>query len=403
MTAGSGHDVRAAEDIRPVARLRGLRYVPLVMLVVIALVLTVVGFLTQRQLQAAWDAEAAPVALPDEVAPTALAASCTPPVEQPEAQPWLSGDDDAIAAASAEWDAHAGEIAQPWIQGQDDMVFWSDLQALNMSQAVGRRVLSQAELDTWASFIGTLESDLDEQGIELYVTIAPAKWDVYPELLPEWMQAIRGSGPFDQLLALHPELPWVDVRGALREAKGTAAVFPDTNSHWTDYGAAVAWQQMATCMADSSPDLAALTPPTIVDTVAQDPSNEFEPYGVPASDDFVGPVLAEPLGPVDVTAADGTTTTYDGAQNVGFDPLPATTANPAAQLDMTALVLRDSMGTALAPYWQDAFAETVQVRHNVDAPTTIPDIGALVDEHQPQVVILEIAERHLTFPPPAQP
>lgn len=402
MTASSGADVRE-QGVRPVARLRGLRYVPLVMLVVIALVLTVIGFFTQRQLQAGWDAEAAPVAIPDEVASTTLAASCTPAVAQPEPQPWLSGDADAIAAATAEWDAHAGEIAQPWIQGQDDMVFWSDVQSLNMSQAVGRRVLSQAEIDTWASFIGTLESDLDAQGIELYVTIAPAKWDVYPELLPDWMQAIRGSGPFDQLLALHPELPWVDVRQTLREASGTAPVFPDTNSHWTDYGAAVAWQQMATCMAESSPTLSTLTPPTIVDTVEQDPSNEFEPYGVPASDDFVGPVLAEPFGPVDVTAADGSTTTYAGDQNVGFDPLPATTANPAGQLDMTALILRDSMGTALAPYWQDAFAETVQVRHNVDAPTTIPDIGALVDEHQPQVVILEIAERHLTFPPPAQP
>ena len=78
MTAGSGHDVRVAEGVRPIARLRGLRYVPLVMLVVIAIVLTIVGFVTQRQLQAGWDAETAPVALPDEVAPSTLAASCTP-------------------------------------------------------------------------------------------------------------------------------------------------------------------------------------------------------------------------------------------------------------------------------------------------------------------------------------
>lgn len=402
MTASSGADVRE-QGVRPVARLRGLRYVPLAMLVIIALVLTVVGFVTKRQLQAAWDAEAAPVQLPDEVAASALPELCTPDVEQPEAQPWLSGDEATIAAATEVWQAHAAEIAQPWIQGQDDMVFWSDLQALNMSQAAGIRVLSQDEIDAWASFLGTLEADLDAEGIELFVSIAPAKWDVHPELLPEWMQEIRGSGPLDQLLALHPELPWIDVRQTLRDANATAPTFPDTNSHWTDYGAAVAWQQMAACMAASSPELAALQAPEIVDTVAQEPSNEFASYGVPASEDFVGPVLAEPLGPIELTAADGTTTTQDGSQNVGFDPLPATTANAAGQLDMTALVLRDSMGTALAPYWQDAFAETVQVRHNVDAPSTIPDIGALVDEHQPQVVILEIAQRHLTFPPPAQP
>ncbi|GAA2171712.1 hypothetical protein GCM10009846_06580 [Agrococcus versicolor] len=401
MTAGSGFEVRE-QGIRPVARLRGLRYVPLVMLVVVALVLTVVGFFVQRSLQAQWAEEAAPVALPAEVGATSLAASCTPEVVQPEAQPWLSGDPDAVAAATAEWDAHAGEIAQPWIQGQDGMVFWSDVQAMNMSQAVGRRVLSQAEIDTWASFLSTLEADLAADDVALFVSIAPAKWDVYPELLPEWMQEIRGSGPLDQMLAVHPELPWIDVRQTLRDANATAPTFADTNSHWTDYGAAVAWQQMATCMAESDPAMAALAPPTIVDVEQQDPSNEFATYGVPDSDDFVGPVLGETLGDVELTSG-ASTQTVAGDAYVGLEALPASTRNDAAQLDMTALILRDSMGTALAPYWQDAFAETVQARHNVDAPADIPDIGALVDEHAPQVVILEIAERHLTFPPPAQP
>ena len=62
--------------------------------------------------------------------------------------------------------------------------------------------------------------------------------------------------------------------------------------------------------------------------------------------------------------------------------------------------LRDSFGNAHSVPVQQAFARTWQVRHNFDSkPSTQPDIAALAAKDHPSVVILQIAERHLNFPP----
>lgn len=398
-------------------RWKRIRYIPLIALVVSAAIMSGIGYvLTHGQAadQAAAEtsatpspapttepivyANAAPVGpLPDDTA-YALPASCRPAVTPPPTEPWLGGDP---AAAEAIWQAHAAELEAPAVLGEDGWVFWGDVQNQNFSQAVGRRVLSQGETAQWTDHLRGVRDQLSEQGIPFYIMITPAKWSVYSDQLPVSAREIRGSGPLDQLIHAAPDLPIIDSRTQLRDASAEYQTFSRVNSHWTDYGAYTAWASAAECIGSVTPELGDLAPPDLVGVEAPVDYNEFASYGFANSvPDWTTPVFTKPLHPVTVTSSAGTSS-LPGNQGIDLTLLPATTQNSDAAAEGTALILRDSFGNGLSPYWQQAFTTTWQYRHNYDDPANLPDIAALASDHKPDVVILQVAQRHLNIAPPA--
>lgn len=378
-----------------------LFYVPLIILVVLSATAAATGFYVDRKLE-----NASP--FPDDAAPIAtespeaglLGAECTLPVAAPAQEPWLDGD---ATAAESVWDAHAADLSKDYVVGEDGFVFWNDIQAMNFSQAVGRRALSVDEVAAWHTYLSEMRDTATAAGIPFYIVFAPAKWGVYDEELPAWAQEIRGSGPLDQLLPASTDLPIIDVRSALDDASAEQPVYSRVNSHWTDYGGYVAWQTMSACMTANSPELGEMSALPIDGVNTIDDFNEFAGYGVTNPvPDWTVPAYTNALQPVTVTGADGTVTQVAGEKGTDLSLLPVSTTTEGAQNDSSALILRDSQGNALSVPWQQTFSRTWQVRHNFDLPSELPDLGALIDEHHPDVVILEIAQRHLNFPPPTE-
>jgi hypothetical protein len=382
-----------------------LRYVPLVILVIVSLIAAIVGsFVAQRQNEAAAKAaRPAPISSPlsrPSGKTSALPALCHPPVSAPAQQPWLSTPEKR-ASAEAVWAAHQSELTQPYVAEKDGWYDWGDVQAANFSQAVGRRYLTTAEAGRWHDHLAKLRDSLSAMKIPLVIVVTPAKWDVYPEKLPDWAQGIRGSGPLDQLLGSYPDLPIVDLRAPLREASKQNQTYSKTNSHWTEYGAWVGWKAISQCINATFPAVGGLASPAIDGISLTADHNEFAPYGVadPAPN-WTVPDYTEPLNPVAVTDKTGATSTVSGDTQTDLLSLPAETRGEASQTGHTALFVRDSYGNALSIPLQQSFARTWQVRHNLDsAPNTQPDIAALAREHHPDVVILQITERHLNFVP----
>lgn len=323
-----------------------------------------------------------------------------PQPELPADQPWL-----AQARLSAEQafqvgmsDAAGGGAV---VEGRDGWVFWSDLQANNFSQAVGRRVLSQAEMDAWYASMDSLRDRLGERDIDFVIQIVPAKWSIYPEQLPDWTDSIRGSTTFDYLRYAHPDLPVLDMREGLREAKAEGTVYTPLTSHWTRYGGTQGWGMLADCLgAVDAERYAGLAPLGVSSLQPEVENNEFEPFGYAAAGERdTVPVWAEAPGPMTMTLGDGSTSDVTTERPVDLLELPAHTVTEKPQSETTALIMRDSQGTSIAPGWQSGFAETWQVAHGLDAETAPPDVVALADEHQPDVVIFQLTERHLNFVP----
>jgi hypothetical protein len=273
----------------------------------------------------------------------------------------------------------------------------------NISQAVGRVHVDEAQIQAWTDYITGISHVAKENGAQFLVMIAPAKWDVYRDKLPEWADELEGPTSRERLMAAHPELPWIDVRGALvdeRTADPDTPLYSRANSHWTPYGASVAWARTLECLSALDETLTDLPGPNIEGVLQEEAPDEFAALGATASSpqDWTVPVYAYDPGIVSVSYLQrNVSATMQVSGGLDFADLPVTTTNPSAP-DHTLLVARDSMGNALSTGMMASFRQTIQVRNgfDVDQPTALE---ALVDLYRPDVVILEFAERYLAQTP----
>jgi alginate O-acetyltransferase complex protein AlgJ len=375
-----------------------VRFVPLIALLVLALVSAVMGavVLNREAVHSAGPSATASAGAKSDLLPS----QCHLPVPAPASEPW-SGSNDAKARAEQTWSDHSSELTTPYVAEKDGWYDWGDIQAANFSQAVGKRYLSADEEARWHSYLSNVRDGLAKLKIPLYIVITPAKWDVYPDVLPDWAQQIRGSNSLDRLISNYPDLPIIDIRNPLRAASASSQTFSKTNSHWTDYGAWVGWKAISGCIAASDPSLSGLSASPSDGVQISADHNEFAPFGIsdpPAN--WTSPEYSSPLSDVVVSMQDGTSSTVSGATPTDLLSLPASTTTANAQVQSSALVVRDSFGNALSVPIQQSFARTWQVRHNFDGKAdSQPDIVALARTHRPNVVILQIAERHLNFVP----
>lgn len=394
MTA-SGVPVHGAEIPSPVWW-RRFRNIPLIILTVLSLVAAIVGWTVQYQLDHTNNATA-PVPTGDEDVTSAPDGVCRRPVDLPAQSPWV---DDRAAAESA-WAAQSEQLAAPVVRGEDGWAFYNDQIEQNFSQAVGRRLLTVGEVRKWSDYFTSIDEALADQGIELTIQITPSASSVYPEQLPEWARDLRGPTPLDQLLLADPDLPIVDFRADLREAAEENPVYTPVNSHWTDWGGQIAWETYAACHAALYPDNPAIEVPETSGVQNKGIFNEYAQYGIPdATPEWTAPVFSTPLPDVTITDKDQNTKTVSGGSALDLTLLPATTANENSASPQTALILRDSMGGALSTYWAQQYAHTWQLQHRYDDWSSPPNYASLVAQYKPDVVIIQLAERHLVNAPP---
>lgn len=391
---------------RNVGIMRPARYIPLAVVTAATLVTGIIGFgLTAGGATANKNGTPAPAPAPpvlDIVEGTTdpvLPSTCRIPLDQLAKEPWAPEN---AAASDAVWTANSAFLGQAFVEGEDGFVFWGDIQNNNFSQAVGRRTLSQAELQQWIDSLRTVRDQLAEAGIAFYVVPSPGKWDVYPEKLPAWARSIDGSGPLDQLLAAAPDLPIIDLRADLRAAATTVPVYSTVNSHWSDYGAWVGWQTISRCIASHDEAFAGIDVPAIDDIEITEGGNEFAQWGFSAPQpDWSVPVLAEPLLPTIVMIDGERSQTRTDEQRLGLEEMPASTLTPDAQSPLRLLLVRDSMGVSLSPWAQQSFEQTRQIRHAFDLgdPALIPNISREAIDNNVDIVIVQFAQRHLNAPP----
>ena len=319
--------------------------------------------------------------------------------QDPEAgvnAPALSAEQEAVFVENTTAGEHPG-LALP---GRDGFYFLGDAHNANLSQAVGRRTYTQAEVTQVTSALRAQQGYLASRNIPLAFVVAPAKWSVYDEKLPEWTDGMPKTHIIDQLLSADPQLPLVDVRQQLIDAKDTADTYSPMNSHWTDYGAAVAWSPIAQWLAGNAQSVGEVPVPTIVGVDhAPDYDNELDRlYGIAADNPWTFPVFEPALPGYQITTPDGATTQQEPNSRVNIGNLPATTTNPAAPNDARVLVMVDSTAGGLSPILATTFKETMMVRHFLDIPTEQPSVVQLVEDFQPDLVLYLMTERHFNIP-----
>lgn len=403
MSAGpSLHSMHSVENEKPRSPARRVLYfAPLSLLMVAVVVLAGLGVATRQASRAQADQLREQVLLQASQQST-LPASCVSEDFAPHpADIWVGEQNAASEKAFAEHPETAGMR----VEGREGFEFWGDQQSYNISQALGRAPWLDEQLSQWLAYFSAMDDELSKDGRELVVVVSPAKWELYRDKLPEWTDGLQGLTHLEQFLARSGDLPVVDVRGAMDDAKRDGPVFSAVNSHWTPYGAYAAWQQTVLCASELYPDSvwSQLQVPEVEGVALSVAPNEFTAYGNTATvEDWARPLLpaADPVRST-ITGVDGAQQSGPSDGTVGLLDMPASTDSNSGV--GRALILRDSTGEALAPVWSQVFGETCQVRHNLDYPDVRPDIVAEAEKCDADVVLYVFTERYFSQFPPSLP
>jgi hypothetical protein len=251
------------------------------------------------------------------------------------------------------------------------------------------------ELVHWQHTLEARRDWLARRGIAYVFLIAPDKQSVYPEVFPRVLRSRGNVGcRLDQLLDhlhAHADVPVLDLRGPLREAKSRERVYSLTDSHWNDCGAYVAYQCLLAQLTARFPAVRAL------------PRSAFDTLTIRKK----GGDLARMLALDDrILEQDPALIPHEARQarkgDAGFriawlseemQPQLWERADPSLP---RAVVLRDSFAGALIPFLSEHFQRTFYLWQEPFQFDT-----AVIERERPDVVIQEIVERKLAgpFPP----
>jgi hypothetical protein len=250
---------------------------------------------------------------------------------------------------------------------------------------------------------------LRSHGVSYFrIAVAPDKESIYPQFLPNWVRPVAYNG-VDALFSAAPPSVYMDLRPAVRAARDASALplYYKTDTHWNALGAWAGFQELGRVMKQELPGLKWPASDAAVQTaVAAGRSGDLARFL------RVGETLSEqdpvmelrPEYQVQTRAIDFATgaVAYEGGNPPVAAPLkPLQVDSKGALNDKRVLWIRDSFGSAMAPFMAATFTHTVQVSRAV----TKQEFEDVMARFKPEYVLITNVERDakndwLRFPLP---
>jgi alginate O-acetyltransferase complex protein AlgJ len=267
------------------------------------------------------------------------------------------------------------------IEGEHGWFFYGDDKSVEDYANV--EPMTDEALANWRAAIVRARDWLRARSIAYVFTVAPDKHVIYAEEMPPALARVGELSRTDQLLtALQDTGLAVDLRGNELAAKARERVYQQTDTHWNDRGALVAYQQIIRAVRAGVPR----TPPawTRGDFIAEDRTIE----GM----DLAGMMgLTRVLHEVDMTLVPRRPRRARVIEPAGAKPTDEE-GRLVTEIDdpslPRAVIFRDSFTSRLVPFLSEHFSRAVYLWQNDF------DHSVVTKEH-PDVVIQEIVGRHL--------
>ncbi|MCF4175265.1 alginate O-acetyltransferase AlgX-related protein [Vibrio sp. McD22-P3] len=256
-------------------------------------------------------------------------------------------------------------------------------------------IVKDNEISTLIDELSVKQAYLNEIGIANIFIIAPDKYSVYPNYLPDWLK-ISDDKPVDKFMrtASKRMLDVVYLKDVLREGS-EHLTFYKTDTHWNRYGAYIGYQEtIGTLNKLFDVELQHITEMEFLETEkAGGDLAQFLKIGNLVQD-------IEP-NPLDIVSElkrckydTSTQTKYEcglvtnGETHVNQQAFY--TENPLALNNKKLLYLRDSFGDANSIYFQNTFNKTIQVHYNNLVGN---ELLGLIHSEKPDVLIYQVVER----------
>ncbi len=242
------------------------------------------------------------------------------------------------------------------------------------------------------------EHYLSLHGVSLFkLMLCPTKATIYPEFLPGWAQPTTESAS-DKLMAAVEKGLYFDTRPAVKAAKArfSEPLFYKTDTHWNNLAAWVAFHSFTKELERSQNDLRFLSERNVhiskvTDRVSGDLASflrmtkNLHDNEVVLEIDGIPPIVTE-----QIDLESGQLIQSTGNPQISPPRRPVLIKSKNALNNKRVLWLRDSFGTAMAPYMAATFSEIVQLHYDAADPT---EFARLVDTFKPDYVFVTVIER----------
>jgi len=243
----------------------------------------------------------------------------------------------------------------------------------------------------WRAAVTRARDWLRARGVAYVFLIAPDKYVIYPEHMPPTIRQVSATSRTDQLYGALVKVSdvsdsagrvTVDVRPALLDAKARERIYQQTDTHWNDRGALVAYQAIIDAVRRQAPAV----PPAWT-------RDDFEPQTRTTDGmDLAGMMgLTRVLREIDLALVPKRARLARVVEPAGVGPMAEegrlVTEIPGSSLPR-AVIFRDSFVSRLVPFLSEHFSRAVYLWQNDF------DADAVSREHA-DVVIQEIVGRHL--------
>ncbi|MDQ0392669.1 alginate O-acetyltransferase AlgX-related protein [Labrys monachus] len=288
------------------------------------------------------------------------------------------------------------------MMGRDGYMFLGNAHNKAYDEDLRRYDAPASDLEKWVDDLAGEQKYLSDRGICMFFIVAPSKGTIYFDKLGPVPPGFADTPTlFDRVLAIAEKrgVSILDVRSELIAARETADTYSPLNSHWTDYGGYVAWQKIASIVGGQIPGIRLAGTGGLAGIGRKDYGNEAaDLLSLAEPNIWTYPIYKQPFPTYYVVGADGTQTPVPGGRRTEFKSLPVETSSPAAPNPQRVLVITDSMGAALSPYWTASFRHVKQVVNHVRPPKDPLHFEQTVDDYRPDIVFYVMVERYFAQP-----
>lgn len=247
--------------------------------------------------------------------------------------------------------------------------------------------------DSWSQWLSL-------KGVRMFrVMLGPDKNTIYPEYLPDWAQPAARSRTDALLASVSPGL-YIDTRAALKAAKSRfgQSLYYKTDTHWNSLGAWIAFRAFEADIARGDPALRLLTEHQVrVSAINHRDGGDLAKFlslkETLRDSEVVMDILGDHDHAIEIEQYDfetGRLRQSGGNPQIHTARRPLLVKSRYALNEKKVLWLRDSFGTALAPFMAATFSETLQLHYDEADPDLL---ARLVETYQPDYVFITVVER----------
>ena len=267
--------------------------------------------------------------------------------------------------------------------GKDGWLFYSGDFSIHDYQKTAP--VSKKQLKGLAKILSLLNEHTAQYGGVLLVVIPPDKNTIYPQYMPEQIPVIGQTSRLDQFMQYmqeNTEVQVMDLRPALMDASQSSQIYYKSDAHWNCLGAYYASNEIISKINITHPEM------------QTHPLSDYEPGLITDSSLDISTTMG--LGLQEDTP---TLTPKFQIGSISYAPYEKNKSIQVAvnsQKDLpSAVILHDSFYTeCLNQLLEPQFSQIISMHYET---ALLPDYKELIDAEQPDVIIVEFAERHIEY------